>query len=149
MLEAAVAAGVPDARERIHAVAAGESFSVAGMEVSAHGGEHALIHATLPRVANLGYFIDGRLYHPGDSYHVPEGIDVETLLIPAHAPWAKIGETIDFLVAVGAARNFPIHDGLLNARGLAMMDGHLTRVANEHGLSYRRIADGEIVSLDK
>ena len=149
VLEAAVAAGVPDAQARIHAVAAGDSFSVAGMEVSAHGGEHALIHASLPRVANIGYFIDGRLYHPGDSYHVPEGIDVEILLIPAHAPWAKIWETIDFLAAVGAAQNYPIHDGLLNARGLAMMDAHLNRVANEHGLSYRRIADGELVSLDK
>ncbi len=148
VLEAAVAAGVPNARERIHAVAAGDSFTLAGLKVTAYGGDHALIHQTLPRVANLGYLIEGRLFHPGDSYSVPEGIGVKTLLIPAHAPWAKIGETIDFLVAVGAARNFPIHDGLLNARGLAMMDGHLTRVANERGLSYQRIADGESVSLD-
>lgn len=148
VLDAATAAGMARAGERIHTVAPGEKFAAAGMEVSTHGGQHAVIHASIPPVANIGYFIDNNVYHPGDSYEVPEGIGVQTLLIPAHAPWAKIGETIDFLVAVGAARNFPIHDGLLNARGLAMMDGHLTRVANERGLSYQRIADGETVSLD-
>ena len=147
VLEAALAAGVGGAAGRIHAVEPGDTFEAAGMRVSAHGGVHALIHADLPRVANIGYFVDGRIYHPGDSYEVPGGIEVEVLLVPAHAPWAKIGETIDFLAAVGAARNFPIHDGLLNARGLAMMDGHLGRVAGERGLSYRRIADGERVPL--
>lgn len=149
VLEAAAAANVQGIEGRIHAVAPGETFSVAGMEVSTHGGRHALIHEALPSVANVGYFINERLYHPGDSYHVPEGIDIETLLIPAHAPWAKIGETLDFLAAVSAARNYPIHDGLLNERGLALVDGHLTRVANERGLSYRRLSPGELVTLGR
>lgn len=148
VLEAAREADVPGAAGRVHAVAVDARLQIAGMSVSTHGGLHAKIHSSLPQVANLGYFIGGRIYHPGDSYHVPAGLDVQALLVPAHAPWAKIGETIDFLAAVGAAQNFPIHDGLLNDRGLAMMDGHLTRVANEHGLSYRRPAEGEIVTLE-
>ncbi|GAA3323398.1 hypothetical protein GCM10017711_11040 [Paeniglutamicibacter sulfureus] len=109
---------------------------------------HAVIHHSLPGVSNIGYFIDSRLFHPGDSYQVPEGIPVHTLLVPAHAPWAKIGETIEFLSIIAAAQNFPIHDGLLNERGLALVDGHLGRVAAERGLDYRRIPNGEAVSLD-
>jgi hypothetical protein len=109
---------------------------------------HAVIHHSLPGVSNIGYFIDGRLFHPGDSYQVPEGIAVGTLLVPAHAPWAKIAETIEFLSIVGAAQNIPIHDGLLNERGLALVDRHLGRVAAERGLDYRRIPNGEPWDLD-
>jgi L-ascorbate metabolism protein UlaG (beta-lactamase superfamily) len=148
VLAAAHAAGVQDAEARIHGVGPGASFEAAGMEISTHGGMHAVIHHSLPGVSNIGYFIDRRLFHPGDSYQVPEGISVHTLLVPAHAPWAKIGETIEFLSIVGAAQNFPIHDGLLNERGLALVDGHLGRVAAERGLDYRRIPNGEAVSLD-
>ncbi|GAA5228207.1 MBL fold metallo-hydrolase [Paeniglutamicibacter antarcticus] len=146
--DAAEVAGMPDAEARIHGVGPGTSFEAAGLEVSTHGGFHALIHHALPTVANIGYFIGRRLYHPGDSYQVPEGIEVSTLLIPAHAPWAKIGETIDFLSMVGAAQNFPIHDGLLNERGLGLIDGHLERVAGEHGISYRRIPNGTPVDIE-
>ena len=147
VLAAALEKSVPDAAGRIHGVGPGVSFRAAGMDISTHGGMHAVIHHALPVVANIGYFIDGRLYHPGDSYQVPEGINVDTLLLPAHAPWAKIGETIEFLSMVGAALNVPIHDGLLNERGLALVDGHLRRVAAERGLEYRRIPNGTPVQL--
>ncbi|WP_411733164.1 MBL fold metallo-hydrolase [Paeniglutamicibacter sp.] len=148
VLEAATAAGVHGAEERIHGVGPGASFEAAGMEISTHGGMHAMIHHSLPGVSNIGYFIGHRLFHPGDSYQVPEGIAILTLLVPAHAPWAKIGETIEFMSIVGAAQNFPIHDGLLNERGLALVDGHLGRVAAERGLDYRRIPNGEVVDLE-
>lgn len=144
---AAQEAGVPESEARIHGVGPGTSFEAAGLEVSTHGGFHALIHHALPTVANIGYFIGGKLYHPGDSYQVPEGIEVTTLLIPAHAPWATIGETIEFLSMVGAPQNFPIHDGLLNERGLALVDGHLQRVAGEQGIAYRRIPNGTPVAI--
>lgn len=148
VLEAATAASVPGAAARIHGVRPGETFTAAGMDVSTHGGMHAVIHHALPVVANIGYFIDRTLYHPGDSYQVPEGIKVHTLLVPAHAPWAKIGETIEYLSMVNAPVNIPIHDGLLNERGLSLVDGHLGRVAAERGLDYRRIPDGTPVVLE-
>ncbi|PQZ88561.1 MBL fold metallo-hydrolase [Arthrobacter sp. MYb227] len=133
--------------ESINTVEVGEHFSVAGMEISTHGGAHAIIHSSLPRVANIGYFINEFLYHPGDSYQVPEGISIKTLLVPLHAPWAKIGETLDFVASVGAAQNFPIHDGLLNERGLSMFDGHLTRICTAAGAGYQRLGE-EPLALD-
>ena len=137
------------AAARIHGVSPGAHFAAAGLDISTHGGAHAVIHRSLPVVANLGFFIGGELFHPGDSYQVPEGIEVATLLIPAHAPWAKIGESLDFLEIIGAPLNVPIHDGLLNERGLGLVDGHLSRVAGEHGLEYRRIPNGVPVDLGR
>ena len=44
-----------------------------------------------------------------------------TLLLPAHAPWSKTGELIDYLRAVQAQRAFAVHDGLLNDLGLGLV----------------------------
>lgn len=141
----AAVAGI--AAARINTVAVGQRFNVAGMQISTHGGAHAIIHSSLPRVANIGYLINENLYHPGDSYEVPTGLSIKTLLVPLHAPWAKIGETLDFVTAIGAEQNFPIHDGLLNERGLGMFDGHLQRICTAAGTSYQRL--GELpITLD-
>lgn len=50
------------------------------------GGTHAVIHASIPVVDNLGVLIDDELYYAGDSFTVPEGVDVDVLAVPAGAP---------------------------------------------------------------
>src|SRR4051794_19735791 len=39
------------------------------------------VYGDEPSCANLGYVVEGTLYHPGDALDVPEE-DVETLLVP-------------------------------------------------------------------
>ena len=74
--------------DRVTAVGPGESFSAGGFSVRTFGGLHALIHPLIaPPVANVGYLVEGAVYHPGDSFMVPP-VPVETLLIPIHAPWS-------------------------------------------------------------
>jgi L-ascorbate metabolism protein UlaG (beta-lactamase superfamily) len=137
----AVRQGLGDgAGERIHVVAGGEKFSAAGFEVRTFGGQHALIHPLIPLVANVGFLIDGAVYHPGDSFVVPEGADVGTLLVPVHAPWSKLAEVVDFVVAVRAPRAFQIHDALLNDTGLGMVEGHVTRLGSRYGTAFRHLA---------
>ena len=107
----------PDHAERIFVAAAGESFTAAGFAVQCFGGQHALIHPSMPVVANVGYLVDGDVYHPGDSLIVPHGVSVGTLLVPIHAPWSKVSEVVDFVVSVRAPQAFQIHDALLNEQG--------------------------------
>ena len=54
-------------------------------DVRAYGGRHAVIHPDLPPVANLGYLVDGSVYHPGDSFDVPADATVDTLFVPVSA----------------------------------------------------------------
>jgi L-ascorbate metabolism protein UlaG (beta-lactamase superfamily) len=129
----------------VTAVEPGEQFEAAGFTVRAYGGVHALIHSDIPRVANLGYLIsDGgtNLYHPGDSFTVPEDAVVETLFVPLNAPWAKLGESIDFVRAVKPERAFALHDALLNEIGAGVSDGHLERLS---GTAYAHLAPGTTI----
>ena len=135
------------AAERIHSVAAGSTFEAAGFDIRSFGGQHALIHPQIPVVANVGYLVDSNVYHPGDSFAIPDGIEVQTLLVPIHAPWNKVGEVVDFVIGVRAPRAFPIHDALLNDTGRGLVEAHVTRIGARYGTEYRHLSSGESVEL--
>jgi L-ascorbate metabolism protein UlaG (beta-lactamase superfamily) len=101
-------------------VVEGERFEVDGFEVDVFGGLHAPIHQDIPQVANVGYLIDGRVYHPGDSYYVPAA-PVTTLLVPTSGPWTKFGEAVDFVRAVSPQSAVQIHEIMLSEVGQQSM----------------------------
>ncbi|WP_433303111.1 MBL fold metallo-hydrolase [Actinoplanes sp. CA-030573] len=102
--------------ERVTAAAPGDRLEIAGFDVRVVGGEHAEIHAGIPRIENLGYVIDGAVYHPGDAYFVP-GVPIGTLLLPSSGPWTRFGEAADFVRAVGPERVVQIHELMLSELG--------------------------------
>lgn len=126
------------------AVSAGDELSVAGFAVTVHGDMHAVIHPDIPLVANVGFLVDGTVYHPGDAYYVPEA-PVETLLLPTSGPWMKLGEAADYVRTVRPQQIVQIHEMLLSDIGLhlaATILGEqgltglpLTQVATGHSLT--------------
>lgn len=104
---------------RVHTVGHGDAFTVAGFDIQVHGELHAVIHPDIPRIKNVGYLVDGTLFHPGDALTVPEH-PVETLLVPLNAPWSKASEVVDYVREVKPARVLDIHDGLLAETGLGV-----------------------------
>lgn len=125
--------GVP-----VQGVAAGQEFTAGGFRVRAVGGRHALVHPDQVGCANLGYLVEGALYHPGDALHVPDEA-VETLLVPVQGAWLRTAEAIAFLRAVAPARAFGIHDAQVNERGLTSLHGWLEE---EGGTDYRWLPPG-------
>jgi L-ascorbate metabolism protein UlaG (beta-lactamase superfamily) len=137
----------PSCADRIHTAEPDTAFEAAGFRIQTFGSQHALIHASIPVVANIGYLVDGEVFHPGDSFTVPPGVDVETLLVPIHAPWSKIGEVLDFLIAVRARRAYPIHNALLNDRGTGLVESHAGRIGGLYGTEFAHLEPGESVEL--
>ncbi|MEU7168135.1 MBL fold metallo-hydrolase [Streptomyces morookaense] len=114
---AAVAAALGSHGGRVHAVAAGDTFTVGSVTVAVHGHRHAPIHADIPCPDNVGYLLDdGALYHPGDAYFAPDA-PVRTLLLPTSGPWTKLGEAADYVRAVKPERVIQIHELMLSDLG--------------------------------
>jgi L-ascorbate metabolism protein UlaG (beta-lactamase superfamily) len=109
---APVAESLAELGEQVVSVGAGESFDAAGFALRTFGGQHAVIHPLIPIVVNVGYLVEDAVFHPGDSLVVPP-VPVRTLLLPSMAPWARIGELIDYAISVRAPRAYPIHDALV------------------------------------
>jgi L-ascorbate metabolism protein UlaG (beta-lactamase superfamily) len=117
-------------QEQFTAVAAGDELALGSFDITVHGSEHAVIHPDIPVIANVGYLIDGSLYHPGDAYYVPE-VPVPVLLLPTSGPWMKLGEAADYVRAVRPQQIVQIHEMLLSDIGLFLASSLL----GEQGLT--------------
>ena len=123
-------------------VAPGDTITAGGFEVAVVGGAHAEIYDGLPGCDNVGYVVGG-VYHPGDALHVPE-VAVDTLLVPAAAPWLKLAEALDFMRAVAPRQSRPVHDAMLTEIGHAVVGRWLE---NKGGTEYARWAPGESLEV--
>ncbi|BCJ37752.1 MBL fold metallo-hydrolase [Actinocatenispora thailandica] len=142
----AVAARLDGLGTRVSTVDAGDTFTAAGIDVQVHGTWHAVVHPDIPRVRNVGFLLDGTVFHPGDALTVP-GTAIDTLLLPVHAPWSATGQLIDYVREVGPRQAYAIHDGALNDVGIAMVGGFLGAGGPGTGARYERPAPGTAVEL--
>jgi L-ascorbate metabolism protein UlaG (beta-lactamase superfamily) len=142
----AVCAQFSDFGERAHEVRHGDALEVAGFDVHVYGVDHALIHADIPLVVNTGFLVDGEVFHPGDSFTVPEE-PVRTLLVPISAPWLKAGEMIDYFRQVAPDRGYAIHDAILNDNGLGLFTRMLSLAAGPSGAPVARLEPGTSLDL--
>ncbi|MDO8626678.1 MAG: MBL fold metallo-hydrolase [Candidatus Magasanikbacteria bacterium] len=90
----------------------GEVVQVKTVSIKGFGEKHAFIYKTMPICDNVGFIIAGQLFHPGDSYELPEE-PVAILALPLVAPWTDLAHTLEFGIAINPKIMFPIHDGFL------------------------------------
>ena len=138
--------GQLDARpDQFTAVAAGDELKIGSFDITVHGREHALIHAAIPVVANVGYLLDGTVYHPGDAYFVPDAA-VTTLLLPTSGPWMKFGEAIDYVLAVQPQQTVAIHDALLSDVG-QYLAGAMLGQDGPSGVPLTQVTPGQSLTI--
>jgi len=121
-------------------VSPGETATVDPFTLRFFGGRHNVIHESIPVVDNVGVLVNDAFYYPGDSYAVPDGVDVKLLAAPLGAPWLKIGEAMDFVLAVKPRRAFGTHDMTLSVIGRGMHRQRLKWATEQNG--------GEFLELD-
>lgn len=111
------------------------------------GDKHAVIHSSIPIVDNVGVLVNDALYYPGDSFTVPEGVEVNTLAAPVGAPWLKIGDAIDFVLAVRPRRAFATHEMVLSTVGKGMGGERLKWAVEQGGGEYVALEPGDSLDL--
>ncbi|MET8236968.1 MBL fold metallo-hydrolase [Streptomyces sp. NPDC005245] len=128
---------------RVHTVGHGDTFTAAGFDVQVHGELHAVIHPDIPRITNIGFLLDGSLFHPGDALTVPDH-PVDTLMLPVMAPWNKISEVIDYVREVKPRRAIDIHDALLTDLARPIYD---RQIGSLGGADHGRLPPGDSTGL--
>ncbi|MEU8736436.1 MBL fold metallo-hydrolase [Streptomyces halstedii] len=128
---------------RVHTVGHGDTFSAAGFDVQVHGELHAVIHPDIPRITNVGFMVDGSVFHPGDALTVPDR-PVDTLMLPVMAPWNKISEVIDYVREVAPRRAIDVHDALLTDLARPIYDRQIGELG---GADHGRMTPGEATRL--
>ena len=125
----------------------GDTINAEPFSLRFFGEKHAVIHSSIPIVDNVGVLVDDALYYPGDSFTVPEGVEVAVLAAPVGAPWLKIGEAIDFVLAVRPRRAFATHEMVLSTAGKAMGGDRLKWAVEQGGGEYVALEPGDTLDL--
>ncbi len=128
-----------------HTVVEGNSvIEVAGVRIEAYDGTHAEIFEEVGQVQNTGYFIGESLFYPGDAYTDPKRL-VPVLALPVSGPWCRSADAIRYAVALKPERAFPVHDAVLNEKGIELVHGLFERVLASKGVTFMRLKDGETI----
>ena len=99
----------------------------------------------MPVIANVCFAHDGEIFHPGDSFTVPED-GVSTVLVPVSAPWLKFSEVAEFIRATAPAGGYAIHDAVLSDFGLELVR-NLLKVVSQPDAPVTRLVPGTTVEL--
>jgi L-ascorbate metabolism protein UlaG (beta-lactamase superfamily) len=110
------------------------------------GEKHAVIHSSIPVIDNVGVLVNDSLYYGGDALLVPP-FAVDTLAVPAGAPWLRIGDAMDYVTAIKPKRAFPVHEMVLSVAGKGMSNERLSWATEHGGGEYFVLEPGEALDL--
>ena len=94
----------------------GQTFDASGVLIEGFGKDHATMHKLIPLIRNVGYFIENKLFYPGDALIYPNK-PVEILALPVTAPWMRLSEAIDYAIKINPKTCFAMHEGILKKPG--------------------------------
>lgn len=131
----------------VNVVKEGDRVQVGPFALEFFGSKHSEIHSSIPIVDNVGVLINNSVYYAGDSYTIPEGVDVDVMAVPAGAPWLKIGEVMDFVLAVKPRRTFPAHEMVLAKAGKDMANARIEWATTQNGGVFFPLAPGDTLDI--
>lgn len=116
----------------------GETLDFEGIILSGYGVQHEPQHATWPISANTGYFIDDRLFYPGDSLTDPKR-SIDILALPVAWGWLSTHEFIDYALKLKPRIAFPVHDHI------RFISSHTvpTKILPENGIEFIPMVEGD------
>ncbi|WP_105035695.1 MBL fold metallo-hydrolase [Cryobacterium aureum] len=128
-------------------VKAGDVIEITPFTLRFFGATHAVIHESIPVIENVGVLVNDELYYAGDAFTIPEGVEIGTLAVPAAAPWMKMSEAMDFIVAIKPKRSFPTHEMLLSRAGKELSNSRYESVTKLGGGEFFPLEPGDTLDL--
>jgi L-ascorbate metabolism protein UlaG (beta-lactamase superfamily) len=141
---AGVAAAAADFDVKV--VSDGDRIDLGPFTLAFYGEKHAVIHSSIPIVDNVAVFINDTVFYPGDSFTLPP-VTPEVLAVPSSAPWLKIGEVMDYVLAAKPLRSFPTHEQINSAAGKGMANGRIQALTEAGGGEFFPLEPGESIEV--
>lgn len=142
---AGVASSLPQYEWEV--VVPGDSREVGSFRLDFYGGKHAIIHTSIPQIENVGVGVDGKFWYSGDSFSLPPVESPEWLAVPASAPWLKVGEVMDYVLAVKPRNTIYIHEIILSEAGLGMVLGRIQKTTEQGGGTFHPLRPGDSIEI--
>lgn len=128
------------------ALAVGSATDLAGFRVETIGAPHGDL--PIPKPENVGYVINGKFFHFGDSLQ-PElaGKHVEILALPVAAPWLRLKDALELAVALKPQMAIPVHDAFIKPFFLTRIYEICLKYLEAHNITFSPLGIGESVNV--
>lgn len=110
--------------------------------LEAFDAKHEEIFEQIGQVKNTAYFIDEKLFYPGDSFYNPKK-DIDILALPVAGPWCKISEAIKYALALKPKKVFPVHEGMLQKDKVGAAHAIPEKVLAENNIEFIPMLSGD------
>lgn len=141
-----VAASLPDSNTTV--VQAGQTIAAGAFTLEFYGDMHAPLHALLPPAPhNIGVLVNDAFYYGGDTLIQPRGKSIVMLAVPASAPWLRMSEAMDFIMALQPKACIPTHNAILSPQGQQIADGWLSAACTQVGANYVVLQPGQSIDV--
>ncbi len=116
----------------------GETKDFEGIIFTGYGVQHESQHATWPLSSNTGFFIDEKLFYPGDAFTDPKR-PIDILALPVAGGWLATHEFIDYALKLKPRIAFPIHDHI------RFISSHMvpSKILPENGIEFIPMVEGD------
>lgn len=116
----------------------GETVDFAWIILTGYGVQHEAQHSTWPLSSNTGFFIDEKLFYPGDALTDPKR-PVDVLALPVAGGWVATHEFIDYALKLKPRIAFPVHDHI------RFLSSHAVpaKILPENGIEFVTMVEGE------
>ena len=125
-----------------HVMGHGNVIDLKGVHIEAFGKDHAFLHESLPLMSNVGFFIENKLFFPGDAFTDPKK-PIDVLALPVAGPWMKISEAVDYALQVKPRLAFPVHDAVRFQSAHRIPD----IILNKNGIEFIKLEEGGEIDI--
>lgn len=107
-------------------------------------------HGALPIPApfNLGYLINGTLFHPGDSLDFSLSKNPSALALPIAAPWLTLKDALTVAVRIKPQYVIPIHDAIIKDFMLERIYGMCENILTKAGIEFVPLTLDQTLELE-
>jgi L-ascorbate metabolism protein UlaG (beta-lactamase superfamily) len=120
----------------------GDEKNISDFKLQGFGTKHADIFDTVTPVQNTGYFINDRLFYPGDALIDPKRT-IDILALPVAGPWLTIRQALEYAIALKPKFVFPVHDGMLVDGREGPVHRLSEAVLPTHGINFITMKEGD------
>lgn len=124
----------------------GQNRKIKDIIFEGFGNLHEEIYKEVGRVQNTGYFIDGKLFYPGDAFTDPEK-SVDILALPVAGPWMKIKDAIEYGIKIKPRVCFPVHELMIDIKLFSAFYRVPTLALTENGIKFEVLELGKEYEL--
>ncbi len=110
--------------------------------IEGYGSKHEEIYEVFGQVENTGYFIDNRLFYPGDAFYNPNR-PIEILALPVVGPWMKLKQAIEYALLLKPKVAFPVHDGMLVPTRMGPVHTIPQKILEPAGIEFVALTEGD------